>query len=158
MFKRVKTLGLLGVGLLAMLGTKTEAHYILVNGKWVYHIVGYQVKIGSLPTNPDPLRVTCTLNVLQVELLCPNLQSVRLNFTLGEIILNDFINIPAGQTEAEVLVDDDSLLNLAGCTGEPIHALIRNMVSTVTVSAPPPRGEYRNGHVHASRRVQDHRL
>lgn len=137
MFKRIKTIGLTLVGLLAMLGTKAEAHYMYAGGDWYYHSVGCQATIGDLPTNPDPLRVTCTLDVLQVELLCPDMTTVSLNFNLGEIILKDYIDIPAGQTEAEVLVDDDSLLNLAGCTGEPIHALIRNMASTVTISVPP---------------------
>jgi hypothetical protein len=45
MFKRVKTIGLLGIGLLAMLGTKAEAHYMYVNGKWVYHSIGCQADL-----------------------------------------------------------------------------------------------------------------
>jgi hypothetical protein len=135
MFKRVKTIGLLGVALLAMLGTKTEAHYMYVGGDWVYHSVGCQVTIGSLASPPDPLAVGCLVVTAQVETLCPDQSIVSLPLQLN---LSALVQILAGQTQVEVPVSDNPLLDPTvntACGGvTPIDALIRNFASTVTIS------------------------
>jgi|GEM_PF-2182758 len=61
MFNRVKTIGLLGVGLLAMLATKAEAHYMYARGNYYYHSVGCEATIGSVPVPSDRLEVKCRL-------------------------------------------------------------------------------------------------
>ena len=80
MSKTVKTIGLLGLTLLAMLGTTAEAHYTYVRGKYYYHSVGCDVTIGSLPVHPDRLEVKCQVHATQVELLCPGNVTEILNF------------------------------------------------------------------------------
>jgi hypothetical protein len=135
MFKRVKLSGLLGVALLAMLGTKAEAHYMYVDGEYYYHSVGCQVTIGSLASPPDPLACGCLVVTAQVETLCPDLSIVSLPIQLN---LSNQVLIPPGQTQVEVPVSDKPLLDPAvntACGGvAPIAALIRNFASTVTIS------------------------
>lgn len=135
MFKRIKTIGLILVALLAMLGTKAEAHYMYVNGEYYYHSVGCQATIGSLSNPPDPLAVQCVVTTAQVETLCQDLSIVSLPIQLS---LSAQVQIPPGQTQVEVLVSDSPLLNPAvnNTCGNlaPIAALIRNMASTVTIS------------------------
>jgi len=130
MFKRVKTIGLLGVGLLAMLlGTKAEAHYMYVSGKYYSHSVGCYVEIGTAsPSNR--WEVECRVNAIMVELLCPDESKVTLDL-YPPISLSAHVKKSAGETSAEVLVDDSSLLNLGACG--PERALVRNMVGTVTI-------------------------
>lgn len=134
MFKRVKTIGLLSVGLLAMLATKADAHYMYVSGNYYYHSVGCQATIGSLPNPPDPLAVGCVVNTVQVETLCPDLSIVSLPIQANLVAQ---VKIPPGQTEVEVIVSDNPLLNpgLNNACGtlSPIAVLIRNMASTITV-------------------------
>jgi hypothetical protein len=135
MFKRVKLSGLLGVALLAMLGTKAEAHYMYVDGEYYYHSVGCQVTIGSLASPPDPLAVGCLVVTAQVETLCPDLSIVKLPIQLN---LSNQVLIPPGQTQVEAIVSDSPLLDPTvnnACGGvAPIAALIRNFVGTVTIS------------------------
>ncbi|CAN5732109.1 hypothetical protein BH18PSE1_BH18PSE1_06460 [soil metagenome] len=130
MFKRVKTIGLLGVGLLAMLlGTKAEAHYMYVSGKYYSHSVGCYVEIGTAsPSNR--WEVECQVNATIVELLCPDESTVTLDL-YPPVSLSAHVKKSAGETSAEVLVDDSSLLNLGACG--PERALVRNMVGTVTI-------------------------
>jgi hypothetical protein len=139
MFKRVKTIGLLGVGLLAMLGTKAEAHYIFVNGKWVWHSVGCQSTIGDLPNPPDPLIAKCDVITIQVDARCPDLSIVSV---LIEESLTAQKQIPPGLTTFEVIVPVVSLLNngniVIACGGTPNAILIRDMVSTVTIQCVGP--------------------
>jgi hypothetical protein len=134
MFKRVKTIGLLGVGLLAMLGTKTEAHYMHVNGKWVYHSIGCQATIGSLSDPPDRLAVVCEVTTAVVETLCPDLSIVSLPI---QVTLSAERQIAPGKTKVEVIVSDAPLLDVdlnPSCgDSTPIDVLIRNMDSTISV-------------------------
>lgn len=142
MFNRVKTIGLLGVGLLAMLlGTKAEAHYMYANGKYYSHSVGCQATIGSVPVHPDPLDVKCQVYATKVELLCPGEVVEYLNFEQSPLsLVTSHVQIPAGQTQVDVLVDDSPIRNLCDCDPpgcdplQDIKALVRNMVATVTIS------------------------
>jgi hypothetical protein len=71
MSKTVKTIGLLGLALLAMLGTKAEAHYIYANGRWIYHSVGCIAELESvLDPATVPSSVECVVNTKWVETLC----------------------------------------------------------------------------------------
>lgn len=135
MFNRVKTICVLGVGLLAMLlGTTAEAHYMYVRGKYYYHSVGCEVTIGSVPVHPDPLEVKCQVDATQVELLCPGNVTEILNFGNSPLRLVADVQIPPGQTQVEVFVDDSPLLMSCSGSQPSLNALIRNMVSTVTIS------------------------
>lgn len=141
MFKRIKTIGLLGIGLLAMLGTKAEAHYVYYNGHWYYHSVGCQVEIGSMET--APATVKCVVTPTLVETLCTDLSIVTGLTITGFSIEAQVQEIEPdnGQATVEVSIDpdDDALLqeviNLYPlvCGGTPIDALIRSMASTVTI-------------------------
>lgn len=135
MFKRIKTIGLTLGGLLAMLGTQAEAHYVYMHGDYYYHSVGCEATIGSLPNPPDPLVVGCVVATVQVETLCPDLSIVSLPL---QVSLTNQVQIPPGQTEVEVPVSDDPLLSLDlndACGAlAPIAALIRNFAPTVTIS------------------------
>ena len=135
MFKRVKTIGLLGVGLLTMLGTKAEAHYMYVNGKWVWHSVGCPVTIGDIPSSPDPGIVICDVNTVQVEAECPDGSitqplSIQVSLTAQE-------QLDPGQSYVEVIVDDEPLrfhsTIISACGSYASDVLIRNMTSTVTI-------------------------
>lgn len=140
MFNKVKIIGLTVVGLLAMLGTQAEASYTYVNGQWVYHSVGCQVTIGSLPNPPDPLAVGCVVTTAQVDALCPNLSIVSLPI---QVSLSAQQLLDPGVTQVEVVVSDSPLLNYGNivnaCGGSAATAaLIRNMVSTVTIQCIGP--------------------
>lgn len=134
MCKTVKTIGLLGVGLLAMLGTKAEAHYMYVNGDWVYHSIGCQATIGSLLNPPGPLVEECVVNTAMVETLCPDLSIVSLPI---QVSLVAQVLMAPGQTQAEVIVSDAPLLdvNLNPSCGDstPTDVLILNMNSTISI-------------------------
>jgi hypothetical protein len=139
MFKRVKTIGLLGIGLLAMLGTKAEAHYMYVNGKWVYHSIGCQATIGSLSDPPDRLVVECVVDTAVVETLCPDMSIVSLPI---QVRLVAQVLITPGQAQVEevkveVIVSDAPLLNVnlnPSCgDSTPTDVLIRNMDSTISI-------------------------
>ncbi len=140
MFKRVKTIGLLGVGLLAMLGTKAEAHYVYANGRWYYHSVGCEVEIGSLPNPRDDVIVKCAVTTVEVEAKCSN-GSITDPLSI-EVLLTDQEELEAGQTEVEVIVDDDSLRSnssiVSECGGIADDVLIRSMASTVTIQCVGP--------------------
>jgi hypothetical protein len=169
MFKRVKTIGLLDFGLLAMLGTKAEAHYMYVNGKWVYHSVGCQATIGSLSDPPDPLAVECVVNTAVVETLCPDLSIVSLPI---QVSLVAQVLIAPGQAQTEVIVPDAPLLDVnlnPSCGNSTLTAvLIRNMASKIQCISVcrsgrgfmfgPPGDEYRSGPVRASSAVQSRQL
>ena len=135
MFKRIKTIGLTLVALLAMLGTKAEAHYMYAGGDWYYHSVGCQATIGSLLNPPDPLAVQCVVTTALVETLCSDLSIVSLPI---QVSLSAQVQIPPGQTQVEVLVSDSPLLNptVNNACGSlvPIDVLIRNFASVVTIS------------------------
>ncbi len=135
MFNRVKTICVLGVGLLAMLlGTTAEAHYTYVRGKYYYHSVGCDATIGSLPVHPDPLEVKCQVDATRVELLCPGNVPEILNFEISPLRLVADVQIPPGQTQVEVLVDDSPLLMSCSGSQPSFNALVRNMISMVTIS------------------------
>lgn len=135
MSKSLKMLGLLGVTLLAMLGTQSEAHYMYVRGDYYYHSVGCDVTIGSLASPPDPVAVQCLVVTAQVETLCPDLSIVNLPLQLN---LSAQTQLSAGQTRVEVIVSDSPLLDPtanSACGGvTPTAALIRSFASTVTIS------------------------
>ncbi len=135
MIKRVTKIGLLGIALLAMFGTKAEAHYMYAHGDWVYHSVGCQVTIGSLATPPDPLVVNCLVVTAMVESLCPDQSIVSLALQVNLVAQ---VQTTPGQTQVEVPVSDSPLLNpgLNNACGSvaPVAVLIRNMASTVTIS------------------------
>ena len=135
MSKTVKTIGLLGLTLLAMLGTTAEAHYTYARGTYYDHSVGCDVTIGSVPYPPDRLEVKCQVHATQVELLCPGNVTEILNLVNSPLRLVADVQIDPGQTQVEVFVDDSPLL-LMSCSGSQpsLNALIRNMVSTVTIS------------------------
>jgi len=134
MFKRIKVIGLTLVGLLAMLGTQAEAHYMYVDGRYYYHSVGCGVTIGSVPTPPDPFAVTCAVVTTQVETLCPggSIVGALLQVNVSAQVLDP------GETEVDVLVDDAPLLdgdvNNACGGSDPTDVLIREMATTVTIS------------------------
>jgi hypothetical protein len=134
MFRTVKTIGLLSVGLLAMLGTKAEAHYMYVHGKWVYHSIGCQATIGSLLDPPGPLVEECVVNTAMVETRCSDRSIVIFPI---EVTLVAEVLIPPGQPQAEVVVSDDPLLdvNLNPACGDstPTDVLILNMNSTISI-------------------------
>lgn len=135
MFKRVTKIGLLGVALLAMFGTKAEAHYMYAHGDWVYHSVGCQVTIGSIPSSPVSTVVHCLVVTAMVESLCPDESIVSSALQLN---LSSQVQTTSGQTYVEVPVSDSPLLNHAlnnACgSDDPDAALIRTMASTVTIS------------------------
>jgi hypothetical protein len=144
MFKRVKTIGLTLVGLLAMLGTKVEAHYMYVSGEWVYHSVGCIAEIESVSDPATvPASVECVVATVQVETLCPDLSIVSSPIEVSLIaqapITLDNI-ITEGRAQVEVIVPDTPLLNLSivqnACItigSTPIAVLIRHIESTVNV-------------------------
>jgi hypothetical protein len=146
MFKRIKTIGLTLVGLLAMLGTKAEAHYYYYNGYWYYDSVGCDVTIGSLPTTPDPLDVVCVVTTTQVEALCPLPQPHVVSLSIQVILSAQQHLVPApGQAQAhvQVVVSDTPLLSnpdiLAACSNStPTAVLIRKLASTVTIQCEGP--------------------
>ena len=133
MFKSVKTIAL--VGLLAMLGTKAEAHYMYYDGRYYYHSVGCEVTIGDLPSSPDPVAVHCLVATLKLETLCPDESIVS---SLLQVNLSAQELLDAGETQVEVLVSDSPLLNPninnACGSSTPTDILIRKMASTVTIS------------------------
>jgi len=140
MFNRVKTIGLLGVGLLAMLlGTKAEAHYAYASGRYYSHSIGCEATIGSLSNPPDPLIVGCVVTTVRVDARCPDLSIVSLPI---EVSLTAQVQINPGQTVVEVTAPDTSLLTngniVIACGGTPSAVLIRDMVSTVTIQCVGP--------------------
>ena len=135
MFKGINTAGLLGIGLLAGLASNAEAHYIYVDGEYIYHSVGCQATIGSIPAQPDPLVVGCVVTTGTVETLCPDHSIISLPIQLS---LSNQVQIPPGQTQVEVVVSDNPLLdpdvNNACGGATPLDALIRSFASVVTIS------------------------
>ena len=139
MSKTVKTIGLLGLALLAMLGTTAEAHYTYARGTYYYHSVGCDVTIGSVAYPPDRLEVKCQVDATQVELLCPGNVTQILNFGNSQLRLVADAQLDPGETRVEVDVDDSPLLDsplLMTCDGSqpPLNVLIHSMVAKVTIS------------------------
>jgi hypothetical protein len=145
MSKTVKTIGLLGLALLAMLGTKAEAHYIYVNGRWIYHSVGCIAELESV-LNPAtvPSSVECVVNTGLVETLCqgPNGLVHTVSLPIQVTLVSKALIAPGdvtgpGLAEVEVIVPDAPLLNVnlnpACVNSTPIAVLIHNMASTITV-------------------------
>jgi len=144
MFKKLNTIGLLGAGLLAMLGSKAEAHYMYANGRWVYHSVGCISEIEPVSDPATyPAAVGCTVTTAQVETLCQDGSgfvypvSLSLQLTLDALAAIVPANVTGGQAEVEVVVPDAPLLNVnlnPSCVNAtPIAVLIRSMASTITV-------------------------
>lgn len=135
MFKRIKTAGLLVISLFTVFAGNAEAHYIYVGGEYIYHSVGCQVTIGSIPNPPDPLAVSCVVTTATVETLCPDQSIISLPIQLS---LSSQLQVPAGQTQVEVTVSDnpllDPLVNNACGGATPLNALIRGFASVVTIS------------------------
>jgi len=146
MSKTVKTSGLLGLALLAMLETtKAEAHSMYANGRWVYHSVGCIAELESV-LNPVtvPSSVECIVNTALVETLCQDANGLAHVVSLPievTLVSNDPI-APSdvtgpGLAQVEVIVPDAPLLNVnlnPACGNSiPIAVLIRDMASKITV-------------------------
>jgi len=141
MFNRVKTIGLLGVGLLAMLATKAEAHYMYARGNYYYHSVGCEATIGSVPVPSDRLEVKCRLVTVTedpitgevlppVEVLCQDQSIVTLPDPVSLVV--QVITDP-GETHVEVIISNSPFKYLCG-GNDPTAVLIHNFSSTITIS------------------------
>jgi len=138
MFKSVKTIGLTLVGLLAMLGTKAEAHYMYANGHYYYHSVGCEItQFDSMPTTFWGWGATCAVITTKVDALCPNsfIASLQIQVVLAPMTA---IYLPGQALPVEVIVDDSPLKVhpsiVSACGGSNANAvLIQNMISTITV-------------------------
>jgi hypothetical protein len=144
MFSRIQMVGFLGAGLIALLGTKADAHYMYASGRYIYHSVGCIAEIEAVP-NPavSPAVVECIVVTAVVETLCQDASGNRypviapLQVSLSAQASIVPANVTAGLAEVEVVVPDSPLLNVnlnLSCTSAtPIAVLIRNMAPTVTV-------------------------
>ena len=142
MLKRVKTIGLTLVGLLVMLGTKAEAHYMYANGQWVSHSVGCQItELDSVGT--ASWAAACTVIPTKVDVRCQNLSILNSLTISGVTLVGPTILNLQGQPPVagvEVTVDDAPLLELGTVVNAcllygstPKDVLIREMVSTVSI-------------------------
>lgn len=143
MSKRVKrVMTVMMVGLVAILGTKAEAHYMYVSGKYYYHSVGCEVTIGSVPVHPDPVEVKCQLITITqdpitgqilppVEVLCQNQNIITLPNPVSLVaqVLTD-----PGETHVEVIVSSSPFLQHLCDGSDPTAVLIHNFASTITIS------------------------
>jgi len=142
MFKRAKTIGLTLVGLLAMLGTKAEAHYMYANGEWVSHSVGCQItELDSVGT--ASWAAACLVVPTKVDVRCQNLSIVNSLAISGVTLVGPTILNLQGQPPAEgveVTVDDAPLLEVSTVVNAclfygstPSDVLIREMESTISL-------------------------
>jgi hypothetical protein len=146
MFNRLKMIGLTLVGVLAILsGTRAEAHYMYVNGRYYYHSVGCEAAIAS--TEADPWTVDCAVATTLVETLCQRSGSFVYPPVLSPIQLHLVAQgpiAPNSSLQLEAIVSDAPLLNVnlnLACSiystplavATPAVVLIHNLTSVLNV-------------------------
>jgi len=148
MFKRVLMLGLLGVSLVALLGTGAEAHYQgYIAGVHVKSLV-CTVSLKSVPSlDAHPAITECIVTTGSVEILCKNPagHDVLPGESATQVTLVD--QAPVEQSVAEkkkgrahvsVEVDDTPLLDPEFCVNPnwiPVAVLTRSLTSEINTYA-----------------------
>lgn len=125
-------------GVLATLGAKAEAHYIMIGGKLVWHSLNCGTVFKEV-TDPGthPALVVCNVTAQQVELLCKNPHNRNAtfhspgvqHFTVTRQINQDDITGPGKASVNALINTDQQLLNPRFCENAseiPTAALVRS--------------------------------